>query len=268
MLLYSWTAIAGSTNAVPTCYNEKMPAPKAASDAEIFVVIDQTTMFDGRIKQSIANNVRPFLKPGNAFSVMQFSAFIHGHYTDVLVAGKLDPVLTNATRDDVSKPVLNKFDKCMAIQPRLAGQLAGRAMRSVFQGSGSDIAKSDILAGLKDISGKVRQSSARHKVVLLASDMLENSSVTSFYSKQAVRQINPEKELKLLEDNQLFGDFGGARVYVIGAGMLVEDAKHPGGAYRSSQTMQALFRFWREYFKKSNAELVEFGQPALLNPIH
>lgn len=265
MLLFSCAAMAGNTDAVPTCYNEKIPAQKTDTDTEIFVVIDQTTLFDNRLKQSIADNARLFLKPGNAFSVTQFSAFIQGHYTDVLVTGKLDPALSKATRDDVSKPVLKNFDQCMAIQPRLVGQLVGRAMRSAFQGSGSDIAKSDILAGLKDISGKARQSSAQHKVVLLASDMLENSSITSFYANQAVRQINPEKELKLVTDNQLFGDFGGAKVYVIGAGLLAEDAKHPKGAYRSTQTMQALSRFWSGYFQKSNAELVEFGQPALLN---
>lgn len=268
LLLVFYTAVVSEVGASPSCYNEKTPAPNPAVDTEIFIVIDQTTLFDGRLKQAIANNVRPFLKPGNAYSVTQFSAFIQSHYTDVLVSGKLDPALTKVTRDDVSKPVLNKFDQCMAIQPRLAGQSVGRAMRAAFEGSGSDIAKSDILAALKDISGKVRKSAAQRKVVLLASDMLENSSVTSFYSKQVVRQINHEKELKLVADSQLFGDFGGARVYVIGAGMLAEDAKHPGGVYRSSQTMQALFRFWAEYFKKSNAELIEFGQPALLNPMH
>lgn len=113
----------------------------------------------------------------------------------------------------------------------------------------------------------MRQSKAQHKIVLLVSDMLENSSVTSFYANQAVRQINADKELKLVADNQLYGDFGGARVYVIGAGLLAEDAKHPKGIYRSTQTMQALSKFWTGYFQKSNAELVEFGQPALLNPI-
>lgn len=155
----------------------------------------------------------------------------------------------------------------MAAQSRLAGQLIGGAMKTAFCGSSNDITKSDVFASLKDISGKVRQSAAQHKVVLLASDMLENSSITSFYAKQAVRQIDLEKELKLVADNQLFGDFGGARVYVIGAGLLAEDSKHQKGAYRSTQTMQALSKFWTRYFKRSNAELIEFGQPALLNPI-
>lgn len=268
MLLFPCVAVAGNADAIPTCYNGKIPAQKVATDTEIFVVIDQTTLFDNGLKQSIADNVRSFLKPGNAFSVTQFSAFTQGHYTNVLVSGKLDPELAKIARDDVSKPVLSKFDQCMAAQPRSAGQLVGGAMKAAFSDSSGDIAKSDVFASLKDISGKVRQSSAQHKVVLLASDMLENSSITSFYAQHAVRQINPEKELKLVADNQLFGDFGGARVFVIGAGLLVEDARHPKGVYRSTQTMQALSRFWAGYFQKSNAELAEFGQPALLNLIH
>lgn len=268
MLLCSCIALAGNNDALQTCYNDKIPAKNLVADTEIFLVIDQTTMFDSSLEQSVADNVRPFLKSGNAFSVTQFSAFTQGHYTDVMVSGRLDTELPNAVRNDVSKPVLTKFDQCMSLQPRLASQLVGQAMKVAFGGSSSDIARSDIFASLKDISGKVRQSPAQHKIVLLASDMLENSSVTSFYAHQTVRQINVDKELKLVADNQLYGDFGGARVYVIGAGLLAEDAKQPRGIYRSTQTMQALSKFWGTYFQKSNAELVEFGQPALLNLIH
>jgi hypothetical protein len=267
MLLLSCIAVAGNNDAVPTCYSEKIPAKNAVTDTEIFLLIDQTTLFNVGLEQSVADNVRPFLKSGNAFSVTQFSAFTQGHYTDVMVSGKLDSGLPKGVRDNVSKPILTKFDQCMALQPRLAGQLVGGAMKAAFGGSSSDIVKSDIFASLKDISGKVRQSQSQHKIVLLASDMLENSSVTSFYANQAVRQINADKELKLVADNQLYGDFAGARVYVIGAGLLAEDAKHPKGIYRSTQTMQALAKFWAGYFQKSNAELVEFGQPALLNPV-
>lgn len=41
-----------------------------------------------------------------------------------------------------------------------------------------------------------------------------------------------KKELKLVADSQLFVDFGGARVYVIGAGLLAEDAKQRKGRFR------------------------------------
>lgn len=270
LLCLAWLAgpvVAGQMDAIPTCYNAKIPAPSVATTTELFVIIDQTTPFNNSLKQSVADNVRPFLQPNQAFSVTQFSAFTQGHYTEVLVSGKLDVALAPKVRDDISKPVLSKFDQCIAMQSKMAMQLVGRAMKTAFGDGRNGIAKSDVLASLKDISSKVQQSKAEQKIVLIASDMLENSSITSFYAKQAVRQISTEKELKLVADNQMFGDFGGAKVYVIGAGLLTEDAKHAKGVYRSPQTMQALATFWKTWFQKSNAEVVEFGQPALLNPV-
>jgi hypothetical protein len=138
-------------------------------------------------------------------------------------------------------------------------------LREGFQGSSGEIAKSDVMASLKDIAGKVRQSQAKEKVVLLVSDMLENSSITSFYTSQVVRKIDPAKELGLAQDNQLMADFADARVYVIGAGLL-NDSKNKT-AYRDPKTMLALRSFWQSYFEKSHARLMEFGQPALLNPV-
>ncbi|QLG89958.1 hypothetical protein HQ393_14580 [Chitinibacter bivalviorum] len=260
------TALAQS--ALPSCYEyAKLPAANLASNTELFVVIDQTTPLDASLQQSVANNMKPFLEAGNTFSVMQFSAFTQGHYTDVLTNATLDHALEADARKDIGKNQLAKFDQCMAIQSPNAAKLAGAALRKAFSGTSSDVAKSDVLGSLKDISNKIKQSSAKQKVVLLASDMLENSSISSFYAKQAVRQIDPQKELKLVADNQLFADFGGAKVYVIGAGLLTADASKPKGVYRDPKTMAALQQFWRTYFEKSNAKLVEFGQPALLNPL-
>lgn len=268
MLLVSGSAFAGSQNAIQTCFSDKLPAPKGVGiDTELFIVVDQTTLFDNKLKQSIANNIRPFLKAGNAISVTQFSAFTQGHYTDVLVSVTLDNQIAEEQRNDVSKPVLSKFDQCQSNQPRQAGQLVGAALKSAFGGSSNHIEKSDVLSSLKDISARVSQSQAKRKIVLLASDMLENSSVTSFYLNSAVRQIASDKELELVRKNDLFGNFGGAEVYVIGAGLLTEDAKTSKGVYRSPQIMGSLKTFWGQWFEKSKARLVEFGSPALLNQI-
>jgi len=267
LLWVAGSAGAGQMGAISTCYNAKIPAPGVATTIELFVIIDQTTPFSNSLKQSVADNVRPFLQANQAFSVIQFSAFTQGHYTEVLVSGKQDAALAQKIRDDISKPELAKFDQCVAMQSKMAVQLVGRAMQAAFGDGNNDIAKSDVLSSLKDISSKVQQSNADRKVVLIASDMLENSSITSFYAKQVVREINPAKELKLVADNQMFGDFGGAKVYIIGAGLLAEDAKQAKADFRRTQTMQALETFWRTWFQKSNAELIEFGKPALLNPV-
>lgn len=256
-----------AAGAVQGCNDGKLPVRASAASVELFIVVDQTTLLDDALRQSVANQIRPFLAPGNAFSVLVFSAYTQGKYTQVLTTGSLDHPIEPAQRNDISKPVLTKFDQCMARQPALAGQVVGQALRMAFDGSSGDIAKSDILASLRDISQKIRSSSATEKVVLLASDMLENSSVTSFYASQAVRKIDPAKELQQVEQQGLTGNFGGARVYVIGAGLLNNAPPKGAAQYRDPKTMQSLASFWRGYFERANAQLVEFGQPALLNQI-
>lgn len=257
---------AHASSSVPSCYNGQLPNPSQDVSTEIFVVVDQTTMFDPRLRQSVASNLKTFLSPGNAFTIVRFSAYTQGQYTEVLAAGHLDHLVAPHLRNSISKPVLARFDRCAAAQPAQAAQVAGVALRAAFGGASTAIARSDVIASLNDISVRVRHSKANRKVVLIASDMLENSALTSFYLNQAVRTVNPEKELAVVERHQLFGDFGNAEVFVIGAGLLADDRRGQA-AYRSPQTMQALANFWREYFRRSNAELVEFGQPALLNPL-
>jgi hypothetical protein len=261
-------AMAGQADAIATCYDKKLLAKPEALETEFFVAIDQTTPLDAKLKQLVADIIKPFLIPNYGFSVISFSAYVQGHYIEVLTSGKLDASLDTAQRNDISKPVLAKFDQCMARQPQQAAQSVGGALRTAFEGTSSQIAKSDVLASIKAISSKVRSSNARNKVVLIVSDMLENSSVSSFYADKgtSVRKIDPTKELKLVDDNQLLADFGGARVYVIGAGLLSDDS-NKSKRYRDPKTMQALSAFWTSYFEKSNGELVEFGQPALLNAV-
>jgi hypothetical protein len=262
-----WSGNAMAAGAIPSCYDTKLPAPATPLAVELFVVIDQTTLLDDTLKQAVANQIRPFLTSGNGFVVLVFSAYTQGKYTQVLTTGQLDHPLALALRNDTSKPLLAKFDQCMARQSALAAQAAGGGLHSAFEGTSGEIAKSDVLASLKDISAKVKLSQAREKVVLLVSDMLENSSVSSFYANQSVRKIDPAHELQLAEKNQLIGDFGGARLYVLGAGLLNQADKKNTNQYRDPKTMQALSGFWRTYFEKSKAQLMEFGQPALLNPI-
>lgn len=267
LIMLTGNAFAGQLNAIPSCYSQQLVAPKKPIETELFLVIDQTTSFSNALKQSIADNVRNFIQPNFAFSVSQFSSFTQNHYTDVLVSGKLDAVLDKSARNDISKPVLTKFDHCMSSVNNLAAQSLGNAMKNAFGGSSSKISNSDIFSSLKAISSLVNKSNANRKVVFIASDMLENSSITSFYAKQAVRNINPEKELAIVEKNQLFGDFGKAEIYVMGAGLLSNDIRQAKIAYRSPQIMQSLFEFWKTWFQKSNSDLIEFGQPALLNAV-
>jgi len=48
--------------------------------------------------------------------------------------------------------------------------------------------------------------------------MLENSSITSFYTNGQVRRIDPDQELTKVENAGFIGDFHGAEVYIFGLG--------------------------------------------------
>lgn len=266
-LLLTGAALAGNTDAVSSCAHKALPAfPPVAR--ELMVAIDQTTPLDSSLQQSVANVIKPFLSAGNRFSIVVFSAYTQGHYTDVLASGEVDAPLPPQARDNIAKPLLVRLDLCQQRQQQQAAQAAGQALRAAFQGSSGNIARSDIYASLQATSSIIRRSAAPDKVVLIVSDMLENSSVANFYGDagKSVRNIISTREMRTVENNHLLGDFGGARVYVIGAGLLADDAAH-NRSYRDPKTMQALQAFWSAYFSKSNARLMEFGQPALLNPI-
>lgn len=266
-LLGFFSVLAQASQTSSSCYHSKLPAQNTTPQTELFIVVDQTTLLDDGLKQSVANQIRPFLVAGNRVSVVVFSAYTQGRYTQILASSQLDHTLPLALRNSVSKPVLEKFDQCLNRQPAVAAQTIGAALRQGFEGISTDIAKSDIYASLKDISGLVRQSSSAQRVVLLVSDMLENSSITSFYANNSVRKIDPTQELQLAEKNQLIADFAGARIYVLGAGLLPKSGATNKAQYRDPKTMQALSFFWKEYFQKSNAKLIEFGAPALLTQI-
>ncbi|WP_341317914.1 hypothetical protein WN982_22570 [Paraburkholderia sp. IMGN_8] len=218
------------------------------------------------MQAQIAEMAGKSVKPGGAYTLFDFSAFSQGHYTEVVTRGVIESPILEKLRDDISERALRSFDACMTGQSAYAKKALLAAIVRVESVATNDLAKSDILAALKDISDKVRASPASDKVVLIASDMLENSSVSSFYSHNAVRRIDPQAEMKKATAAGLIGDFGGARIYVIGAGLLAGDAKIKN-VYRDPQTMSALKQFWTLYFQRSNATVGEFGAPALLGAV-
>jgi hypothetical protein len=257
-------AYAGVTNDIPSCYvaNRIKPVTEVV-DHELFIAIDQTTVFDETLQAQIGEMAGKAIRPAGAYTLFDFSAFSQGHYTEVVTRGVIESPIPEKLRDDISERALHSFDACMKGQSAYAKKALLTSIVGVESAATNDLAKSDIMAALKDISDKVRASPASDRVVLLASDMLENSSATSFYAHNSVRRIDPQLEMKKAMAAGLIGDFGGARIYVIGAGLLAGDAKVKN-VYRDPQTMSALKEFWTLYFQKSNASIGEFGAPALL----
>lgn len=263
-------AYAGVQNDVPSCYlaNQKLGLAPLPPEKEVFILIDQTTVLDTDLKSLVLENAGRLVKPGNAFTIATFSSFAQGHYLRVVNSGALEVGAPEKVRNDSAPSVLKSFDACLAGQAKYGQTLAANAIRSGMEGATSGLAKSDVLAALKDLSARVKASPARDKVVFVVSDMLENSSISSFYAQQNVRKIEPTKELAAAEAAKMVGDFGGARIFVLGAGIVPEDKTSAKGVYRDPKTMGALKDFWTQYFTKSSGDLTEFGAPALMRPVN
>jgi len=270
-ILASPVAQGGVANDIPSCYaTSQIGIPAPISELELFVLVDQTTPLDAGLQNSVRENVGRLVQPGSAFVISSFSSFGQGHYLEILTAGTLEGRIAEKNRDSISVKALRNFDACMKGQLDYGRKTAAAALNKALSGSSVELAKSDVMASLKELSNRVSQSAAPNKVLFVISDMLENSSISSFYASQNVRTIDVAAELKKAESAGQFGDFGGARVFVIGAGLVQANAKglsRDSGVYRNPQTISALRKFWEQYFVRSNAKLVEFGAPALLNPV-
>ena len=269
--MLSNAAQAGVANDIPSCYTaNKMKVPVPATETEVFILIDQTTPLDAGLQDSVRENVGRLVKAGSAFVVASFSSFGQGRYLEVLSAGTLEGTIDAKSRDDISVKVLRNFDACMAGQADFGRKAAAVALNKALSGTSTEFAKSDVMGSLKELSSRIKQSTARDKIVFLVSDMLENSGISSFYASKNVRAIDPAVELKKAQEAQVVGDFGGARVYVLGAGLVQDNAggkNTDSGVYRNPKAMAALRQFWDAYFEASHAKLAEFGAPALLSPV-
>ncbi len=108
----------------------------------------------------------------------------------------------------------------------------------------------------------MRQFDAKRKVVLVISDMLENSSATTFYSKGHIRSIDPVAELKKLRSLDMIGDYGdNVTVYIIGLGYFWTGEGAAKEKYLNPKRVSRIQKFWVSYFKAANAHIGEIGMP-------
>jgi hypothetical protein len=250
-------------NDVPSCYDAlKITNPNPTVEKELFILVDQTTPLDKNMMIYTYKNMMKFIKNGYAVTIASFSANSNGKYTDVAYSGKLEALLPDGSKHDIAKKVLRKYQGCMNGQYKYAKKKATKALVGVLKGANKKLPHSDIIKSLDDISKHIIQpSSASKKVVLLVSDMIEHSSITTFYTKGNLKKVNTDKEMVKIKNSGHLANFSGASVYVIGAGIIGKKG------YRDAKTLKSLSNFWESYFATTNANLKAFGTPMLLEEV-
>lgn len=263
LIMIALSSLVLARNDVPSCYKAlHISNPDDTVQKELFIVVDQTTILDKNIMIYTYKNMMKFIKNGYAVTIASFSSNANGKYTDVAYSGKLEVLLPNAAKHDIAKKILRKYQGCMNGQYKFAKKKATKALVHVLKGANKKLPHSDILKSLDDIVEHIiKPSSANEKVVLLVSDMIEHSSITTFYSKGSLKKVDAKSEMAKVKQSGHLANFAGTRVYVIGAGMVGKNS------YRDSKTLGKLTDFWEAYFAATHAQLKAIGTPMLLEDV-
>jgi len=253
---------------VPSCYAaNRMVEPVPVPRRSVFLLIDETTLLDPALQASAWQAVALLVTPGTELTVVRFSAFSQARYTSTVFSGLSEEGVPEQQRHAISVKKLKQFDECLAGQRGFVLKKMQTAMAQGFASASGDLAKSDVIAAMGDVSVSVRAAKAPQKVVLVISDMLENSTVTSFYERNGVRSIDPAAEMTRVRKAGMLGDFDNAQIWVMGAGLIGGDTTGKKAVYRDPIRLKALQSFWSDYFTQSKGKLVEFGTPELKQSI-
>ncbi|MEC9360184.1 MAG: hypothetical protein VX836_20225 [Pseudomonadota bacterium] len=258
--LVSAQVCAAERNDVPSC-RQYASIPDEAPSRTVFVLVDRTTVLDQKLSGDAVLRVKRTLSSGERVVIVAFSSFQAEQYTEVVFDGRLDRPLKSDERYVLPKRDVGRYEHCVSKQQEYFENAVGSAMDKVLAAPITSARNSDLVGSLSQISKElIGAAPAKSKTVLLISDLLEHSSVTSFYAQQKLRQIDPTAEFKKFKALDLIGAFDDANIFVLGAGLLPGDES----SYRGQEKLMALKMFWTQYFDASNAHLVAWGEPALL----
>lgn len=257
-------------------YADKIPFPRTSyeaigktselkiPEATLFIVADESVGFDRNMIMRANEMMVEWLEPGRSIEIIRFSSGVKGRYTEVVTSGRLDPEPSENFVNDLKRSELGRFQKFHRQQLRMAKVQAQKALLSIIQTSNKAVPYSDIISNMKHVSHHIQQFKANRKVILVISDMFENSSVTSFYSKGHVKNINPAREMKKVAEAGMHADFGkNTTVYILGLGYFWSGEGSGEEKYLDPKRASKVADFWKQYFEVGHAQIGEIGMPLM-----
>ena len=211
------SAEAGLVNQIPSCYAASHYSFASAPPQRLlYVLIDQAGALSPALQKSVIDNINHALGPATKLVIAEFSRTTTHHYLRVLYTGIIESPMSAAERDNVPVNSLGGFNGCMRGQAMYALRMADTTAQRVLQSAtGAVNQPNDILYSLKTVAPVIAQDTAPEKVLFLVTDGFENSSFANF----GAGVPNPAQMLQRARVQGLLANFGGARVFVLGAGI-------------------------------------------------
>ena len=244
-------------------YADMTELKPATSIRDVVVLVDQTVNLDTNLKKSVHKQVQQLLGPGDRIRIVSFSANAQGHYTDIAFEGEFDQPLKEEQRNAMNRIKLGKFDKCMEMQSNKAIDLVHEKLKASFHDSDQSYPKTELVGSILDVSSAIyTQNDTQRRIMILVSDMLENSDISSFYASGSIRAINADDEFAKYSAVVSPTALAQVDVFVIGGGYA-----NGGRAYSSQADLNSLKLFWLKVIEQAGGSLKQFGTPKLLTDI-
>ena len=151
---------------------------------------------------------------------------------------------------------LEDYDACVSNRRETLEAALTTQIDTAFGQYDKDAERSGIVAALKSFSERFEGDDAQSRILILASDMLENSGGLSFYSSKSGVSVAPGSLDGLVAKGRI-PQWKGVDVVIVGSGLIPSDVK----AFRNEDDLDRLDSFWRGYFDKAGAKQVEIGHP-------
>lgn len=235
------------------------PEPQRTKRA-LYVLIDETVPLTKNMKKKVVTLLSEWGRAGDMVKIARFSASYRDLYPELVYVNKIemkpgDRYMFNLSYKDKRKVLSCLDEQKKTFKTSFAAQLT-RSLKAL----NPKIPKSELLGSLKLLSKQIYlPDNAMEKTVFLISDGMENSSISSFYAKGKMRNINTRKEISKLRRKGMMGFWKKSKVYMYGLG-LMPDKK----SYAKPETIQKLKRFWAQYFVESGGKVKAIGSPELL----
>jgi len=250
---------------VTTCQLLKIGEFRESPEAALFVLIDQSFKTDNNLRVNTNSIIDKWLGYGKYVEVYSFSSAIPGRYLKRITGGRVDD---NVREDEIENTLIRSvredYQLYHNLQEKEARKAVNRALLEVYNGVDERIPYTDIFRSLTEVAEHVKNYKSNNKILLIVSDMLENSTIDSFYSSGGIKNINVENENMMIKKIGMVPDFGNnVTVYIIGLSYHDLGSRNQSGYYDPIK-VKLLKEFWRQYFLSSGCKIGEIGSPMIM----
>lgn len=227
---------------------------------EVYLLIDESTYFNDKAKEDVLKKVIPFVKDNTRINVFSFSEYSKTKTNRDLGSHYIYSSLTPKEEDDISRNKVKELKSCLDASKEYAISEIAKAINQGTRKKNESLKKSEILKNLKIYTkNNLRFSKAKRKVMIIMSDMIENSDYTTFYANGKLKKLNIDKELNNVKEHRLFSSFNEAEVYIYGLGLVEINSDKKDS--RNAFIMDNLINFWDEYITESGGKPFGLDSP-------